>query len=228
MRSIHALFATAFVALSLGSFACSSPPEAEASDTTQSDLVNKSSAVKLTQADDGTTVTVKAGRDVVLKLPQNASTGYAWMVTSSDLGDPQRDVTGGNVNRPGAAGTVKFTWSTAGQSGLHTIELSLQRPWAETTPAADHFSVTLDIQAAPSQGAECGGFLGLGCKNPNEYCEYASHCGSADGSGVCKTRPEFCAELVSPVCGCDGNTYGNACEANTHGVTVASDGACAN
>lgn len=227
MRSIHALFATAFVALSLGSFACSSPPAAEASDTTQSDLVNKSSAVKLTQADDGTTVTVKSGRNVVLELPQNASTGYVWMVTSNDLGDPKRDVTGGDVDQPGAAGTAKFTWSTAGQSGSHTIELSLQRPWAETAPAADHFSVTLDIQAAHPQGAECGGFRGLGCESAGEYCEYASHCGSADGSGVCRPRPHFCSMIESPVCGCDGKTYSNACEASKQGVTVASDGACA-
>ncbi|MHC2990107.1 kazal domain protein, partial [Pontibacter sp. HJ8] len=29
-----------------------------------------------------------------------------------------------------------------------------------------------------------------------------------------------------PVCGCDGKTYGNACEANRSGVTASTKGAC--
>jgi hypothetical protein len=39
-------------------------------------------------------------------------------------------------------------------------------------------------------------------------------------------KPEFCTEQFDPVCGCDGETHGNACAANSAGVSVASEGEC--
>lgn len=80
----------------------------------------------------------------------------------------------------------------------------------------------------PAQGAMCGGIAGLTCGNPNEYCNIpiAGQCGAADQTGTCTLRPEVCTAEFDPVCGCDGNTYGNACSAAAAGISVASLGEC--
>jgi hypothetical protein len=79
---------------------------------------------------------------------------------------------------------------------------------------------------APREVA-CGGFLGETC-GEGEYCHFepSATCGWADATGVCRPRPEICPAVVLPVCGCDGRTYNNACEANGAGTSVLSDGPC--
>jgi hypothetical protein len=61
-----------------------------------------------------------------------------------------------------------------------------------------------------------------------EYCDYPvqAHCGAADGPGVCRKVPDTCKGDIDPVCGCDGNTYGNACEAAQAAVSVGAEGLC--
>ncbi|MCC7541721.1 MAG: hypothetical protein IT379_36215 [Deltaproteobacteria bacterium] len=73
----------------------------------------------------------------------------------------------------------------------------------------------------------CGGLLGLTCEE-GEFCDYepGQHCGAADQTGVCRTPPTACTREFRPVCGCNGQTYSNACNARAAGTGVLSEGEC--
>jgi len=62
----------------------------------------------------------------------------------------------------------------------------------------------------------------------NEFCDFPieATCGAADAPGVCRTRPEACTMDYSPVCGCNDQTYPNACAAAAAGVSVGALGEC--
>ena len=57
-----------------------------------------------------------------------------------------------------------------------------------------------------------------------QYCKKAT--GDCDGMGICSWKPEACLDVYNPVCGCDGQTYSNACYAALNGVSLDSGDAC--
>lgn len=101
-------------------------------------------------------------------------------------------------------------------------------PTANCGPKVIASEIYLKMQ--PTEGKSCGGHTVFQTHcNAGQFCNWAvgDICGAADAPGKCAYKPEACIQLYQPVCGCDGNTYGNACSAASAGVSVSSNGECA-
>jgi hypothetical protein len=75
-------------------------------------------------------------------------------------------------------------------------------------------------------GETCDTIAGLKCDD-KLWCEHSEgQCNVADASGTCIKAPEVCTQDYQPVCGCDGETYGNDCMRKAAKVQLDYGGEC--
>src|ERR1700743_3811268 len=72
----------------------------------------------------------------------------------------------------------------------------------------------------------CGGPDKITC-NSALFCHLPDgQCSAPDAAGTCAKAPDFCMRVSRPVCGCNGKTYLNECEARHAKVAIDTTGAC--
>jgi hypothetical protein len=93
------------------------------------------------------------------------------------------------------------------------------------------------VGSNPEMSTDEAELLGGRCAGPrNHACSAGKFCATSKNStrcpgdetkGVCLRVPDVCTHIYDPACGCDGQTYGNPCQAAMAGVAVAYEGPCA-
>lgn len=101
----------------------------------------------LYQEDNGRTVEVPAGTEIIVSLPENPTTGYTWEMNSGGLaatGDeyyPDK-VPEGTV---GSGGTHEWKYK-AEKAGTYTIEGIYKRAWEETATDDERWQATIIVK----------------------------------------------------------------------------------
>jgi inhibitor of cysteine peptidase len=105
--------------------------------------------VAVTAGDNGRVVVVKLGDSVVVRLPENPTTGYAWALDSIDsklleAGAPAYRGAGAGLGTGG-----EKTWTLrARAAGRTRVELKRWRHWEGDKSIVERFALTLDIRPA--------------------------------------------------------------------------------
>jgi inhibitor of cysteine peptidase len=104
---------------------------------------------KLSAADNGKTVEVRAGDQITIVLEGNPSTGYTWEEKDLDTSMFQQvgetEFKSGNPGLVGAGGTLTLTFKTL-KSGSATLTLIYHRPWETGVEPQNTFVVTVTVK----------------------------------------------------------------------------------
>jgi hypothetical protein len=84
--------------------------------------------------------------------------------------------------------------------------------------------------ARAGRGGATGGTIGAPCRGDLPACPSGQgclwECFGDTGYGQCVALPTACDSSLSPVCGCDGNSYGNECLLQQAALRKDYDGEC--
>jgi inhibitor of cysteine peptidase len=111
----------------------------------------KTDSLELSADHDGKTVTAMMGKDIVIRLAGNPTTGYTWRVGEitgeavKSQGDPAYVATKHAQRMVGGGGTFVFKLQAV-KPGTSTVKLVYVRPWEKGKPPVKTFSATIEVQ----------------------------------------------------------------------------------
>ena len=107
------------------------------------------SKIEIAQSDRGQTFKISQGDVILIRLEENPSTGYQWIVNAVDesvLELQASDYSRAPVTKLGAAGGVRTFTFKAISPGIEQLQLKLRRQWEPEDATIEHFEVTLQIE----------------------------------------------------------------------------------
>jgi len=106
--------------------------------------------VSLTRANNGQSIEVRQGDEIILRLPENPTAGYDWHIDRADglLPELSEHTTGSNQPDPsprrGKGGVREFRFR-AKEPGSRRLELKHWREWEGERSVTERFGVDIGI-----------------------------------------------------------------------------------
>jgi inhibitor of cysteine peptidase len=107
-------------------------------------------AISLTDANNGQSIQVRQGDEIILRLPENPTAGYRWHIDRADgLAQEMSEHTTGSDQpgpnpRLGQGGVRKFRFR-AKEPGMRRLELKHWREWEGERSVTERFGVGIEI-----------------------------------------------------------------------------------
>lgn len=108
-------------------------------------------AVTLGADDDGATITLEPGQELVVSLEGNPTTGFSWAVIGVDeavlapVGEPEYTPASTDSTLVGGGGTFSLRFEAVGE-GETTLELGYARSWETGVEPEDTFTVAVTVE----------------------------------------------------------------------------------
>lgn len=148
--------------------------------------------------------------DMVMLVQQHVGSNWTQVALNDDCNSATRD----------ACASVRFTANTE-----YRVIVTTYQGWEYAMPTYAQYWI--NGLCAGGCGVQCGPQLP---KCPSgQFCDYVDDsCGENwQAIGFCTAAPNFClADLTTPVCACDGETFQSACFAQRAGHDIAADDRC--
>jgi inhibitor of cysteine peptidase len=111
---------------------------------------DKAAEVRVDEANDGETIEIDSGGTLIVSLPSNPTTGYAWSISDPTGGLEQQgsaQYVPASTTTPllGSAGTEVFRFK-ARSAGEYNLSFAYARSFEPNVPPIDTFRITVKVQ----------------------------------------------------------------------------------
>lgn len=153
MKPVHAILLACILGAVLFAAGCTTPDAGDGATPTPSEIPSPlpipDEVVLVDDTNEGQVIPVNETASIIIKLPDNPSTGYVWKVTGADgLAITQDTYTPAETGTVGAAGVHAWTMEPR-TTGLVTFSAVYYRPW-EGEPTDDTYTISFYVVPAAS------------------------------------------------------------------------------